>query len=23
MTFYMENEDLIRAKNIDNLKLKF
>ena len=23
MTFYMENEDLIRAKNIDSLKLKF
>lgn len=23
MTFYMENEDLIRAKNIDNFKLKF
>lgn len=23
MTFYMENEDLIRAQNIDNLKLKF
>ena len=23
MTFYMENEDLVRAENIDNLKLKF
>lgn len=23
LTFYLENEDLIRAENIDNLKLKF